>query len=92
MTTAEMKRQIQDAQDAFYAWGPERSKPNGFRCWHVDPYAFTNEAKCRARADKPEIYREAGCNNSCPRWKHYRKLAKKAKKEAEDNIVRRAYR
>lgn len=92
MTTAELKRRIQDAQDNFYAWAPDNPKPGNFRCWHIQPYSITDEIRCQARAAKPEIYREAGCGNGCPRWKHYRKLAKKAKKEAEDHIVRRAYR
>jgi hypothetical protein len=77
MTKAEQVALIIQNQKRFYAWEPpEVFNPfQVFKCWHVQPYPQMSEQKCKARALKPELYSD--CSNKCPRWKHYRELAKK---------------
>lgn len=79
MTNAERARELQEAQARFYAWEPsEIDNPfQNFKCWHIEPYPIMSNQMCRARAKKPELYQSAGCSRACPRWRHYRKLAKK---------------
>ena len=78
MTKSEQVELILQNQKKFYSWEPpELFNPfQVFKCWHVQPYPQMSEEKCQARAFKPELYSD--CSNKCPRWRHYRKLAKKA--------------
>jgi hypothetical protein len=93
MTNAEKTREFQEAEARFYAWEvPESYNPfQTFRCRHIEPYPIMSEAQCRARAGKPELFEAAGCSLTCPRWKYYRKLAKKEAAAHDDGITRKAY-
>lgn len=78
MTKTEQAALIIQNQKRFYTWEPpEIFNPfQVFKCWHIQPYAQMNEAQCQNRATKGYGV-DAGCTSRCPRWKHYRKLAKK---------------
>jgi len=80
MTKAEQLALIIANQKKFYSWEPpEIFNPfQVFKCWHIQPFPQMSEAQCKARALKVDLYTLAGCSNKCPRWKYYRKLAKKA--------------
>jgi len=80
MTKSEQVALILENQRRFYSWEPpEIFNPfQIFKCWHIEPYPQMSDEKCRARGFKPELYMNAGCGNRCPRWRYYRKLAKKA--------------
>lgn len=60
----------------FYSWTPDQSYGHGFRCLVHPARILMTEAQCMARATKPDIF-QTDCSGRCPRWKHYRKLAKK---------------
>ena len=75
MTQGEQAQAILKAQEKFYSWEPPGNQFQNFRCWQIEPFSRMTEAQCKARATKPELYREAGCSKRCPRWRHYRKLA-----------------
>jgi len=77
-----------DAIANFYAWEPPGDERT-FRCWHIQPYPLMREEECAARAKRPELFQEAGCSRRCPRWRHYRKLVRKAIKN--DSYIRRAF-
>ena len=80
MTAKEQIEQLQQAKLDFYAWrpGPEDDPERRFRCHHIPSRPMVHGAMCRARARKPEIFR-MDCSG-CPRWRHWRKLAKKSRK------------
>ncbi len=86
---SELAAAIVQAQTRFYAWEPPGNPFQCFRCWHIQPYSRMTEEQCKARATKPELFKEAGCSNGCPRWRHYHK---EFKKNFDDGLVRRAYR
>jgi hypothetical protein len=84
------KEQILEAGKAFYAWKPGQEREGLFRCFNSKSNQCMTETMCAARAAKPEIYRHSGCSGKCPRWKYYRKLAKKNQPK-NDRLKRRAY-
>jgi len=88
MTTAELARQLQEAEARFYAWTIDDAKPDGrnFRCHHQPNRMLMSEDRCRARAANPACFR-ADCAG-CPRWRYYRKLAKKPSRKIAQNYPR----
>lgn len=91
MTLNEQKQEIMEAKARFYAWKPgDTSQFHQFRCLHISSHPRMSEEMCQARAKKPEIFQDVcGGRPACPRWKHYRKLAKKV--NGDDGLIRRAY-
>jgi hypothetical protein len=79
--------QMLHAEAAFYAWKPPGDQESSFRCRHTSQKHTMREEICMARARKPEMYQDkcGGGRPRCPRWKHYRKLARK------EAVVRRPY-
>ena len=85
MTTNQLKERLLSARGEFYSWKAKDAKEAGklFRCHHIEPYPLMSEDQCQARAARPDIYRNAGCSNRCPRWRHYRRQYKKNQKLPE---------
>jgi len=66
----------------FYSWTPDQSISTMFRCLVHPARILMTEKQCMARATKSDIF-QTDCSGKCPRWKHYRKLAKKNQKNQE---------
>lgn len=76
MTKKEMTEQELRAREDFYGWTPEwTSSFRQFRCYAQSSLPIMTERQCEARARKPDLFTD--CTNRCPRWKHYRKMARK---------------
>lgn len=80
MTAKEQAEAMAEARKKFFAWEPPAvfDPFRSFRCRLIQPYPVMKEEQCRRRAETPELY---DCTNKCPRWRHYRKLVKKAAKK-----------
>ena len=89
-TNKEMIALILENQQKFYSWDPSETVDEfqTFKCWHIQPYPQIKEEQCKNRAFK-KYGVDAGCGNRCPRWRYYRKLAKKA---SEPKPIRIPYR
>ena len=82
MTKAEQTLAILEAQKRFYTWESPGSQFRNFRCYHQPSCMIMSEEKCKARAARPDIFRE-DCGGKahgrhCPRWKYYSKEIKSA--------------
>ena len=91
MTKAEQTLMILEAQKRFYAWEPPGSPFQSFRCHHQPSCMIMSEERCRARAARPDIYRE-DCGGQargrrCPRWKHYFKEANLVDKRTRKKLL-----